>query len=101
MQVYTFSKHICGEDDIVVLSLIHIYGWIEETISGMKSYNKRELGRLLLQIQKDDLIIDVYKRQLLDFSSSESLDRSIRYQEAHHLQLWATSLRFAVAGKWR
>ena len=34
-----------------------IDGWIEETISGMKSYNKRELGRLLLQIQKDDLII--------------------------------------------
>ena len=34
-----------------------IDGWIEETISGMKSYNKRGLGRLLLQIQKDDLII--------------------------------------------
>ncbi|WP_448788121.1 master DNA invertase Mpi family serine-type recombinase [Bacteroides graminisolvens] len=34
-----------------------IDGWIEETISGMKSYNKRELGKLLKQIQKDDLII--------------------------------------------
>ena len=34
-----------------------IDGWIEETISGMKSYNKRELGKLLEQIQKDDLII--------------------------------------------
>lgn len=32
-------------------------GWIEETISGTKSYNKRELGRLLKKVQKDDLII--------------------------------------------
>src|SRR5574344_2040042 len=34
-----------------------IDGWIEETISGTKAYNKRELGKLLKQIQKDDLII--------------------------------------------
>lgn len=34
-----------------------IDGWIEETISGMKAYDKRELGRLLNQVQKDDLII--------------------------------------------
>jgi len=26
---------------------IFIDGWIEETISGTKAYNKRELGRLL------------------------------------------------------
>jgi hypothetical protein len=26
----------------------------------------------------------------LDFSPVESLDRSIRYQEAHHLPLWKT-----------
>ena len=26
---------------------IHIDGWIEETISGTKAYNKRELGKLL------------------------------------------------------
>ena len=32
-------------------------GWIEETISGTKSYNKRELGKLLNRVQKDDLII--------------------------------------------
>lgn len=32
-------------------------GWIEETISGTKNYDKRELGKLLKQIQKDDLII--------------------------------------------
>lgn len=34
-----------------------IDGWIEETISGTKSYNKRELGKLLKRAQKDDLII--------------------------------------------
>ncbi len=34
-----------------------IDGWIEETISGTKAYNKRELGRLLRKVQKDDLII--------------------------------------------
>lgn len=36
---------------------MHIDGWIEETISGTKNYNKRELGRLLEKVQKDDLII--------------------------------------------
>lgn len=36
---------------------ILIDGWIEETISGTKSYNKRELGKLLKRVQKDDLII--------------------------------------------
>ena len=34
-----------------------IDGWIEETISGTKNYNKRQLGKLLKQVQKDDLII--------------------------------------------
>lgn len=36
---------------------LNIDGWIEETISGTKAYNKRELGRLLKRIQKDDLIV--------------------------------------------
>lgn len=36
---------------------IKIDGWIEETISGTKNYNKRELGNLLQRVQKDDLII--------------------------------------------
>ena len=36
---------------------IKIDGWIEETISGTKSYNKRQLGTLLKRIKKDDLII--------------------------------------------
>ena len=31
-----------------------IDGWIEETISGTKAYNKRELGKLLKQVNKDD-----------------------------------------------
>ena len=30
---------------------LKIDGWIEETISGIKSYSKRELGKLLKQIQ--------------------------------------------------
>ena len=36
---------------------ITIDGWIEETISGTKDYEKRKLGVLLENIQKDDLII--------------------------------------------
>ena len=34
-----------------------IDGWIEETISGTKSYSKRALGTLLRRVNKDDLII--------------------------------------------
>ena len=34
-----------------------INGWIEETISGTKRYEKRKLGGLLKKIAKDDLII--------------------------------------------
>lgn len=36
---------------------LKIDGWIEETISGTKNYDKRELGHLLNKVQKDDLII--------------------------------------------
>lgn len=36
---------------------IIIDGWIEETISGTKSYNKRQLGVLLKRIKTNDLII--------------------------------------------
>ncbi len=36
---------------------LNVDGWIEETISGTKAYNKRQLGMLLKRIQKDDLII--------------------------------------------
>lgn len=36
---------------------LKIDGWIEETISGTRSYRKRALGDLLGKIAKDDLII--------------------------------------------
>ncbi|MBR1810771.1 MAG: master DNA invertase Mpi family serine-type recombinase [Clostridia bacterium] len=36
---------------------IKVDGWIEETISGTKNYDKRKLGKLLNRIQKDDIII--------------------------------------------
>lgn len=36
---------------------LKIDGWIEETVSGTKSYDKRELGELLRKIKKNDLII--------------------------------------------
>ena len=36
---------------------ISIDGWIEETISGTKNYDKRRLGALLNKVQKDDIII--------------------------------------------
>lgn len=36
---------------------LKIDGWIEETISGTKAYNKRKLGDLLKRVKKDDLII--------------------------------------------
>ena len=36
---------------------LRIDGWIEETISGTKNYDKRKLGRLLRKVRKNDLII--------------------------------------------
>lgn len=44
-------SNFCERNELV------IDGWIEEIISGTKSYNKRELGKLLKRVQKDDLII--------------------------------------------
>lgn len=38
-------------------SEIKIEGWIEETISGTKNYDKRKLGKLLRTIKANDLII--------------------------------------------
>lgn len=34
-----------------------IDAWIEETVTGTREYDKRQLGRLLHKVQKDDLII--------------------------------------------
>ena len=36
---------------------IEINGWIEEVISGVKTYDNRELGKLLARVGKGDLII--------------------------------------------
>lgn len=36
---------------------IHVDDWIEETISGTKNYDKRQLGRLLKKVTKNDIII--------------------------------------------
>ena len=36
---------------------LSIDGWIEETISGTKNYNKRKLGTLLKKVNKGDLIV--------------------------------------------
>ena len=36
---------------------LQIDGWIEETISGTLQYDKRELGKLLSKIKKDDMIL--------------------------------------------
>lgn len=49
-QRYEINK-FCAALDITV------DGWIEETISGTKAYNRRALGKLLEQVVKDDLII--------------------------------------------
>ncbi|MBP5674884.1 master DNA invertase Mpi family serine-type recombinase [Candidatus Saccharibacteria bacterium] len=38
---------------------LHIDGWIEETISGTKDPSERELGRLLKNVKKGDVIICV------------------------------------------
>lgn len=44
-------------NNFCVRNKLVIDGWIEETISGTKSYSKRELGRLLKKVEKGDLII--------------------------------------------
>ena len=36
---------------------LSIDDWIEETISGTKTYTKRQLGRLLRKVKKGDIII--------------------------------------------
>ena len=43
--------HFCEREKII------IDGWIEETISGTKNFDRRKLGKLLKKIKKGDLII--------------------------------------------
>lgn len=49
-QRYEIEKFCTGKS-------LKIDGWIEETISGTKSYTKRQLGKLLRKVNKDDVII--------------------------------------------
>ena len=44
-------ENFCKKNEIT------IDGWIEETISGTKTYSKRALGKLLKKVKEDDLII--------------------------------------------
>ena len=44
-------RNFCHREHLVV------DGWIEETVSGTKNYSKREIGRLLKKVRRDDLII--------------------------------------------
>lgn len=44
-------------NNFVIRQDIKIDGWIEETISGTKNYDKRKLGNLLKRVKKGDLII--------------------------------------------
>lgn len=44
-------------NNFCIKNSMRIDGWIEETISGTKAYNKRQLGMLLKRVKKDDLII--------------------------------------------
>ena len=45
----------CKKQNIV------INDWIEETISGTKNYTKRQLGRLLRKVHKDDISAGLYE----------------------------------------
>jgi len=49
-QRYEISKFILGMN-------LSVDGWIEETISGTKNYDKRKLGKLLSQIKEHDIIV--------------------------------------------
>ena len=44
-------KKFCERHDL------QIDDWIEETISGTRAYTKRQLGRLLKRVGRDDIII--------------------------------------------
>ena len=60
-------NNFCKKNSIV------IDGWIEETISGTKNYNKRELGKLLRRVKKGDLIICAELSRLGDDIQSKVL----------------------------
>ena len=45
---------------------MNIDGWIEETISGTKNYDKRKLGELLNKVKKDNLIICGFSQRKIE-----------------------------------
>lgn len=49
-------------------SALSIDGWIEETISGVKSYDKRALGRLLKKVKKGYRLGDDIQSKVLAFA---------------------------------
>lgn len=49
-QRYEIEKFVSQND-------LSIDGWIEETISGTKNYDKRKLGQLLAKVEEGDLIV--------------------------------------------
>ena len=49
-QRYEINEFCMGQD-------LKVDRWIEETISGSRSYNQRKLGKLLLIAKKEDLIV--------------------------------------------
>ena len=69
---------------------IEINGWIEETISGTKAYNKRELGKLLKKVQKDDIII------CSELSRGENASRRKPRSEWHKKLCTATRERLSL-----
>jgi len=44
-------------DKFLLIKNLKVDSWIEETISGTKNYDKRELGKILKKIQKEDILI--------------------------------------------
>ena len=63
-----------------------IDGWIEETISGTKNYNKRQLGKLLKRVQKDDLIICAELSRL--GRELMMIMEILRYCLEHGIEIW-------------
>ncbi len=58
----------------------HIDDWIEETISGTKAYDKRELGRLLRKVGKDNYRLgdDIQSKVLaFAFGLSAEIERNL------------------------
>ena len=53
----TVENHRFEISNFCKINELTIDDWIEETISGTKNYTKRQLGRLLRKVCKDDIII--------------------------------------------